>query len=59
MIYACDACHFLFKRVGEPEQCPDCGKYSIRPATENEKIEFINRRPEDELSIGNDTNAKQ
>lgn len=59
MIYACDACHFLFKRVGEPEQCPDCGKYSIRPANEDEKIEFINRRPEDELSTGNDTNAKQ
>ena len=59
MIYACDACHFLFKRVGEPEQCPDCGKYSIRLANEEEKIEFINRRSEDELSIGNDTNAKQ
>ena len=59
MIYACDACHFLFKRVGEPEQCPDCGKYSIRPTNEEEKIEFINRRPEDELSTGNDTNAQQ
>lgn len=56
MIYACDACHFLFKRVGEPEQCPDCGKYSIRPANEAEKIEFINRQPEDELFIRNDTN---
>ena len=57
MIYACDACHFLFKRVGEPEQCPDCGKYSIRPANEQEKQEFLNRRPEDELSTRNDDNA--
>ncbi len=57
MIYACDACHFLFKRVGKPEQCPDCGKYSIRSTNEDEKREVINRRPEDELSTGNDANA--
>ncbi len=43
MIYACDACRFLFKRASEPEQCPDCGKYSIRPATKEEAEEFNNR----------------
>lgn len=59
MIYACDACHFLFKRVGEPEQCPDCGKYSIRAANEKEIEEFLNRRPEDELSKRNDNNDQR
>ncbi len=44
MIYACDACKFLFQRVSEPEQCPDCGKYSIRPATKAEVEEFNNRQ---------------
>ena len=44
MIYACDACKFLFQRVSEPEQYPDCGKYNIRPATEKE-VEGFNNRP--------------
>ncbi len=43
MIYACDACRFLFKRVSEPGQCPDCGKYNIRPATKAEVEEFNSR----------------
>ncbi len=43
MIYACDACKFLFKRVSKPERCPDCGKYNIRPATKAEVEEFNNR----------------
>lgn len=59
MIYACDACHFLFKRVGEPEQCPDCGKYSIRAANEKEIEEFLNRCPEEELSKRNDNNDQR
>ena len=59
MIYAFDACHFLFKRVGEPEQCPDCGKYSIRAANEKEIEEFLNRRPEEELSKRNDNNDQR
>ena len=56
MIYACDACHFLFTRVGETEQCPDCGKYSIRAANEKEIEEFLNRRPEDEHAKRDDNN---
>lgn len=48
MIYACDLCHFLFERKAEPEQCPDCGKYAIRPATEEERREFLRRMQENE-----------
>lgn len=58
MIYACNACYFLFKRVGETEQCPDCGKYNIRPANEDEILEFLNRRPDEELSVRNDNNVR-
>lgn len=43
MIYACDLCHFLFERRSEPEQCPDCGKYAVRPATEEERQEYLRR----------------
>ena len=43
MIYACDSCHFLFSRVSPTEQCPDCGKESIREATQEEIQEFEQR----------------
>ena len=56
MIYVCDTCRFIFKRVGEPEQCPDCGKYNIREANEEEIAEFLNRRPEEEFAARNDNN---
>lgn len=44
MVFACDHCHFLFHRVAQPEQCPDCGKYTIRPATEAEQKEYQERQ---------------
>ena len=40
MIFTCDKCHFIFSRTVEPEQCPDCGKYAVRPANEAEKLEY-------------------
>ena len=36
MIYACDSCYFLFSEVSPVKQCPDCGKESIREATQEE-----------------------
>lgn len=46
MIYVCDNCHFLFSYTVEPEQCPDCGKYAIRPADEAERQEYEKRLKE-------------
>mgnify|MGYP001107631464 CR=1 FL=1 len=43
MIFACDKCRFIFSRAVEPEQCPDCGKYAVRPANESEKQEYEER----------------
>ena len=40
MIYICDNCRFLFSRAREPEQCPDCGKYTVRRATQGEQREY-------------------
>ena len=40
MVYSCDNCGFIFSRSEEPEQCPDCGKYAVRPANETEKQEY-------------------
>jgi len=40
MVFACDNCHFLFSRTTQPKQCPDCGKYTVRPANEDEQREF-------------------
>lgn len=39
-IYACDNCGFVFSRTGECTKCPDCGKITIRCATDDEKSEF-------------------
>ena len=43
MIYVCDNCHFLFSRTAEPEQCPDCGKYTVRLADEAERQKYEER----------------
>ena len=46
MIYTCDNCHFIFSRVSQPEQCPDCGKYAVRLADEAERQEYEKRLKE-------------
>ena len=46
MIFACDYCHFLFSRGCQPEQCPDCGKYTVRQANFGEEAEFEARLKE-------------
>lgn len=56
MIYACDACKFLFERTGEPDRCPDCGKLNIRPAAKDEITEYRNRCCDDEIICNNDDN---
>lgn len=43
MLYACKHCNFLFESDVETEQCPDCGKYAVRPATESEIEEYTSR----------------
>lgn len=46
MIFTCDNCGFIFSRSEETEQCPDCGKYEVRPANEEEQEEFATRMAE-------------
>lgn len=46
MILTCDNCGFIFSRSEETEQCPDCGKYEVRPANEEEQKEFAQRMAE-------------
>lgn len=46
MILTCDNCGFIFSRSEETEQCPDCGKYEVRPANEEEREEFATRMAE-------------
>ena len=36
MIYACEDCGFLFRRVSEVRECPSCEGGKIRPASEEE-----------------------
>lgn len=48
MIYTCNACRFTFEWDGEIDQCPDCGKFKIREATEQEKEEYRKNKEEQE-----------
>ena len=36
MIYCCEDCGFLFRRVSEVKECPLCERTHFRPATEEE-----------------------
>lgn len=46
MILTCDNCGFMFSRIDETDQCPDCGKHMVRPASEDEQEEFTTRMAE-------------
>lgn len=46
MVFICDNCGFIFSRSTETEQCPDCGKFTVRPANEDEQKEFDQRMAE-------------
>lgn len=52
MIYSCEYCHFVFENEDFSKQCPDCGKYTVRPATEAEEREYY--RIQIELASGLD-----
>ncbi len=38
--YYCKHCGFAFKREGEVDRCPDCGKKEVRDALKSEIDEF-------------------
>lgn len=38
--YHCKHCNFTFKREGEVDCCPDCGKPEVREALQSEVDEF-------------------
>ena len=46
MIYTCNVCRFTFRRSGEVDACPDCGKQSVREATDKEKDEYRKNQAE-------------
>lgn len=45
-IYICDSCHYLFEDADGIDRCPDCGKQNIRPANEQEQVEYRQLRIE-------------
>ena len=40
MICTCQRCLYTFQAEIQPDQCPDCGKFAVRPATVRESVEF-------------------
>lgn len=46
MLLACNHCNYLFESDKLVDQCPDCGKYAVREAKENEIEEYSSRTTE-------------
>ena len=46
MLLACNHCNYLFESDKLVDQCPDCGKYAVREANENEIEEYSSRASE-------------
>ena len=46
MVYTCEKCLYTFLEDEGCTQCPDCGKKSIRAATEKEELEYYRNRKE-------------
>lgn len=46
MWYKClnSNCGFVFTRTGKCDKCPDCGKETLREATQNEIEEAVKNR---------------
>ena len=44
--YTCNKCKYTFCAEEGCEQCPDCGKHDVRPATEQEIADFKKHREE-------------
>lgn len=44
--FTCKKCRYTFCMNVECEQCPDCGKKDVRPATESEIQEYLKFREE-------------
>ncbi len=38
--YTCLNCHLTFARTTEQEQCPECGKHRLKPASEERMAEL-------------------
>ncbi len=50
-IYFCHACRYTFSSQDTPDRCPDCGAYAVRPATEEQIVDYERIRREIEAEI--------
>lgn len=47
-LFVCDYCKYEFESSEEEiTQCPDCGKYKVRHATQKEEEDYNRRKDED------------
>lgn len=46
MVYTCEKCLYTFSAAEGCCQCPDCGKMTVRTATEKEELEYYRNRQE-------------
>ena len=45
--FTCENCKYIFEYEDDVKQCPDCGKFAVRPADQSEIDELNARKQED------------
>ena len=40
MLFYCNSCRYIFEEAEGCQQCPDCGKMTVRIANEEERSEY-------------------
>jgi rRNA maturation endonuclease Nob1 len=54
-VYICK-CGFSFERLGDADQCPDCGGRNVRFATDSEAAEHRRNREESDRAYSQEKN---
>lgn len=50
-IFVCDHCKYVFESEEDVSQCPDCGKYEVRAATQSEIEEYEKRKEDNDVWV--------
>lgn len=59
MILSCEYCKYLFSSEKLVEQCPDCGKMTVRAADDAECEEYHRIQMENEIDVWDVKDASQ
>lgn len=57
MLFYCNSCRYIFEEAEGCQQCPDCGKMTVRIANEEERSEYKRNQEEKQKTGPNGTRS--